>query len=103
MSYLNFGVHVFCPEGVLSDSEEDRGPEAVAQQNTTCVWSSKCKQSTEQGGYSSEASTERGEGTGSTDNLLMFCIILTRWSYRYVPTKTAETHKNIQDWFISES
>ncbi|XP_026174473.1 synaptotagmin-14b isoform X2 [Mastacembelus armatus] len=44
-------------EGVLSDSEEDRGAEADAQQNTTSVWSS--KQSTEQGGYSSEASSER--------------------------------------------
>ncbi|XP_044232869.1 synaptotagmin-14b isoform X1 [Thunnus albacares] len=46
-------------EGVLSDSEEDRGPEAAAQQNTTSAWSSKRKQSTEQGGYSSEASSER--------------------------------------------
>uniref|UniRef100_A0A3Q1K422 C2 domain-containing protein n=1 Tax=Anabas testudineus TaxID=64144 RepID=A0A3Q1K422_ANATE len=60
MSDLNHGVHVFCPEGVLSDSEEDRDPEAVAQQNTTSVWSSKRKQSTEQGGFSSEASSERG-------------------------------------------
>ncbi|XP_041661623.1 synaptotagmin-14b isoform X2 [Cheilinus undulatus] len=48
------------PEGVLSDSEEDKGPEATAQQNTTAsVWSSKRKQSTELGGYSSEASSER--------------------------------------------
>ncbi|XP_038582259.1 synaptotagmin-14b isoform X1 [Micropterus salmoides] len=47
------------PEGVLSDSEEDKGPEAVAQQNTTSVWGNKHKQSTEQGGYSSEASSER--------------------------------------------
>ncbi|XP_068564438.1 synaptotagmin-14b isoform X2 [Cebidichthys violaceus] len=46
-------------EGVLSDSEEDKGPEAVAQQNTTSAWSNACKQSTEQGGYSSEASSER--------------------------------------------
>ncbi|XP_076612677.1 synaptotagmin-14b isoform X1 [Chaetodon auriga] len=46
-------------EGVLSDSEEDKDPEAVAQQNTTSVWSNKRKQSTEQGGYSSEASSER--------------------------------------------
>lgn len=52
---------MFCPEGVLSDSEEDRGPEAAAQQNTTSVWSSKRKQSSEQGGYSSEASSEQGE------------------------------------------
>lgn len=50
-----------CPEGVLSDSEEDKGPEAVAQQNTTSAWSGKRKQSNEQGGYSSEASSERGE------------------------------------------
>lgn len=50
---------MFCPEGVLSDSEEEKGPEAVAQQNTTSVWSN--KPSTEQGGYSSEASSERGE------------------------------------------
>lgn len=73
MSDLNHGVHVFCPEGVLSDSEEDRDPEAVAQQNTTSVWSSKRKQSTEQGGFSSEASSERGEEIG-TNNLFMFCI-----------------------------
>lgn len=70
----------------MSDSEEDRGPEALAQQNTTSVWSS--KQSTEQGVFSSEASSERGEGIGSTNNLLMLYI---------VPTKAAETHKNIQD------
>ncbi|KAM6906055.1 synaptotagmin-14-like [Lycodopsis pacificus] len=46
-------------EGVLSDSEEDKGPEAVAQQNATSAWSNECKQSTEQGGYSSDASGER--------------------------------------------
>ncbi|XP_035000602.1 synaptotagmin-14 isoform X2 [Hippoglossus stenolepis] len=45
-------------EGVLSDSEEDRGLEATAQQNTTSAWSSERKQSSEQGGYSSEASSE---------------------------------------------
>ncbi|XP_019965311.2 synaptotagmin-14b isoform X1 [Paralichthys olivaceus] len=45
-------------EGVLSDSEEDRGLEATAQQNTTSAWSSEHKQPTEQGGYSSEASSE---------------------------------------------
>ncbi|KAE8286687.1 Synaptotagmin-14 Synaptotagmin XIV [Larimichthys crocea] len=49
-------------EGVVSDSEEEKGPEAVAQQNTTSAWSSKHKQSNEQGGYSSEASSERGRG-----------------------------------------
>lgn len=52
---------MFSPEGVVSDSEEEKGPEAVAQQNTTSAWSSKHKQSNEQGGYSSEASSERGE------------------------------------------
>ncbi|XP_022076896.2 synaptotagmin-14-like isoform X2 [Acanthochromis polyacanthus] len=46
-------------EGVLSDSEEEGSPEAVAQQNTTSAWSSKCKPSAEQGGYSSEGSSER--------------------------------------------
>ncbi|XP_044024800.1 synaptotagmin-14b isoform X2 [Siniperca chuatsi] len=46
-------------EGVLSDSEEDKGPEAVAQQNTASEWGNKRTQSTEQGGYSSEASSER--------------------------------------------
>uniref|UniRef100_A0AAQ5Y679 Synaptotagmin XIVb n=1 Tax=Amphiprion ocellaris TaxID=80972 RepID=A0AAQ5Y679_AMPOC len=46
-------------EGVLSDSEEEGSPEAVAQQSTTSAWSSKCKQSAEQGGYSSEGSSER--------------------------------------------
>ncbi|XP_068432701.1 synaptotagmin-14b isoform X2 [Clinocottus analis] len=48
-------------EGVVSDSEEDRGPEAAAQKNTTSAWSNKSKQSAEQGGDSSEASSERGE------------------------------------------
>lgn len=62
--------HVFCPERVLSDSEE-----ALAQQNTTSVWSS--KQATEQGGFSSEASSERGEGIGSTDNLLLLNTALS--------------------------
>ncbi|XP_029966739.1 synaptotagmin-14b [Salarias fasciatus] len=48
------------PEGTLSDSEEDRGPaEAAAQQNATSAWSGGRKQSAEQGGYSSEASSER--------------------------------------------
>ncbi|XP_068432702.1 synaptotagmin-14b isoform X3 [Clinocottus analis] len=46
-------------EGVVSDSEEDRGPEAAAQKNTTSAWSNKSKQSAEQGGDSSEASSER--------------------------------------------
>ncbi|XP_030577455.1 synaptotagmin-14-like isoform X2 [Archocentrus centrarchus] len=46
-------------EGVLSDSEEDRVQEDKAQQNTTSAWSATRKQSTEHGGYSSEASSER--------------------------------------------
>ncbi|XP_071384152.1 synaptotagmin-14-like [Centroberyx affinis] len=46
-------------EGGASDSEEDRGPEAVAQQKTVSAWDNKRKKSTEQGGYSSEASSER--------------------------------------------
>ncbi|XP_077949222.1 uncharacterized protein LOC120807951 isoform X1 [Gasterosteus aculeatus] len=46
-------------EGVLSDSEEDKGPEAVAQQSPTSAWSHQCKQSSQQGGCSSEASSER--------------------------------------------
>ncbi|CAN9507902.1 unnamed protein product [Ophioblennius macclurei] len=47
-------------EGTLSDSEEERGPaEAAAQQNATSAWSGGRKQSAEQGGYSSEASSER--------------------------------------------
>uniref|UniRef100_A0A673AW87 Synaptotagmin XIVb n=1 Tax=Sphaeramia orbicularis TaxID=375764 RepID=A0A673AW87_9TELE len=50
-------LFVLHPEGVLSDSEEDKGPESGAQQSSASVWSR--KQSTEQGGYSSEASSER--------------------------------------------
>ncbi|XP_039454451.1 synaptotagmin-14b isoform X2 [Oreochromis aureus] len=46
-------------EGVLSDSEEDRVPEGEAQQKTTSAWSSTRKQSSEHGGYSSEASSEQ--------------------------------------------
>ncbi|XP_034554803.1 synaptotagmin-14b isoform X2 [Notolabrus celidotus] len=49
-------------EGVVSDSEEDKdkGPEETTQQNSTAsAWSNKRKQSAEQAGYSSEASSER--------------------------------------------
>lgn len=60
---------MFCSEGVLSDSEEDRGPEVMAQQNTTSVWSS--KQSAEQEGYSSEASSECGESA--------YCTVLSHF------------------------
>lgn len=49
---------MLCLEAVLSDCEEDKAPEAVAQQNTPSVWGS--RQFTEQGGHSSEAS-EHGE------------------------------------------
>ncbi|KAM9355858.1 synaptotagmin-14-like, partial [Pholidichthys leucotaenia] len=45
------------PEGVLSDSEEDRVSEA--QQNSTFVWSSKGQQAAEQGEYNSEVSNEQ--------------------------------------------
>ncbi|KAM8832764.1 synaptotagmin-14b isoform 3-T5 [Spinachia spinachia] len=52
-------------EGVLSDSEEDKGPEALAQQKPTSAWSRQCKQSSQMGGYSSEASSEpAADGTG---------------------------------------
>ncbi|KAM8832763.1 synaptotagmin-14b isoform 2-T4 [Spinachia spinachia] len=51
-------------EGVLSDSEEDKGPEALAQQKPTSAWSRQCKQSSQMGGYSSEASSEPADGTG---------------------------------------
>ncbi|KAM4521934.1 synaptotagmin-14b isoform 1-T1 [Odontesthes bonariensis] len=46
-------------DGSVSDSEEEKGPEASTQQNATSAWSSKSKQSSEQGGYSSEASSEQ--------------------------------------------
>lgn len=76
---MNWSVRVFFAEGVVSDSEEDKGPEAVAQQDTTSVWSSKRKQSTEQGGYSSEASSERGE------DMHVYCThFLTVNSLKYV-------------------
>ncbi|XP_068198078.1 synaptotagmin-14b isoform X2 [Antennarius striatus] len=57
-------------EAVLSDSEEDKGPEtathrnaASAQRNAASAWSS--KQSAEQGGYSSEASSDQEEAANS--------------------------------------
>lgn len=58
---MNKSLRVVCPEGVLSDSEEEKGPEDAAPQNKTSAWSNKSKQSTEQGGYISEASSGRGE------------------------------------------
>ncbi|XP_033991460.1 synaptotagmin-14b isoform X3 [Trematomus bernacchii] len=58
LSHLN-GLKNRHPEGVLSDSEEEKGPEDAAPRNKTSAWSNKSKQSTEQGGYSSEASSGR--------------------------------------------
>ncbi|KAM9704560.1 synaptotagmin-14-like [Menidia menidia] len=47
-------------DGNVSDSEEEeKGPEASTQQNSTSGWSSKNKESSELGGYSSEASSEQ--------------------------------------------
>ncbi|XP_074541474.1 synaptotagmin-14b isoform X1 [Halichoeres trimaculatus] len=49
-------------EGVLSDSEEEKEPEpeeTIQQNSTASAWSNKRKQSAEQAGYSSEASSER--------------------------------------------
>lgn len=43
----------------MSDSEEDKGPEAAVQQDMASAWSS--KEPAEQGGYSSEASSEHGQ------------------------------------------
>ncbi|KAM4713137.1 synaptotagmin-14b [Anableps anableps] len=43
---------------VVSNSEEEKSPEGMTQQNITSAWS-KGKQSSEQGGYSSEASSEQ--------------------------------------------
>lgn len=76
---------MLCPEGVLSDSEEDKGPEAVAQQNTTSAWSNKRKQSAEQGGYSSEASSGRGESTLSYTTQTLHII-------KHKGYKTHKTH-----------
>lgn len=73
------------PEGILSDSEEDRGPEAMAQQNATSVWSS--EQSPEQRCDSSEASSEHGERP--------YCWILSHFysaRRKYSPAKMAATH-----------
>lgn len=50
----------FILEAVLSESEEDKAPEAEAQQSATSAWSSS-KKSGEAGGYSSEASSEHGQ------------------------------------------
>lgn len=58
---MNLSADMSRTDGAVSDSEEEKTPEAVTQQNSTSAWS-KSKQSDEQGGYSSEASSEQGEG-----------------------------------------
>ncbi|XP_013875432.1 synaptotagmin-14 [Austrofundulus limnaeus] len=45
-------------DGAVSDSEEEKSPGAVTQQNPTSAWS-QSNQCDEQGGYSSEASSEQ--------------------------------------------
>lgn len=57
---MNTTVDVSRTDGALSDSEEEKTPGAASQQNSTSAWS-KSKRSDEQGGYSSEASSEQGE------------------------------------------
>ncbi|XP_068609954.1 synaptotagmin-14-like [Brachionichthys hirsutus] len=52
-------------EGVLSGSEEEKGPEVIAQRDAASAWSGKHKPSAEQGGSSSEASVGRGEDANS--------------------------------------
>lgn len=69
------------PEGGSSDSEEERGTEAVAQQKTVSSWDNKCKQSTEQGGYSSEASSERGEIMHMYSTIFFFPSLFFRHFY----------------------
>uniref|UniRef100_A0A674PL75 Synaptotagmin XIVb n=1 Tax=Takifugu rubripes TaxID=31033 RepID=A0A674PL75_TAKRU len=51
-------------EGLVSESEEDKGPEAAVQQDMASAWSS--KESAEQGGYSSEASSEHASSIRTT-------------------------------------
>lgn len=50
-----------CAEAVLSDSEEDRHQKVAVQRKTTSAWSSERTPSSEKEGYSSEASSDRGE------------------------------------------
>ena len=45
----------------MSDSEEDRDPEAQIPQKPVSAWDNKPKQSADQEGYSSEASSGHGE------------------------------------------
>ncbi|XP_047184480.1 synaptotagmin-14 isoform X2 [Scophthalmus maximus] len=60
LSHLS-GYNSSQPEGVLSDSEDDRGLEAAAQQSSTSAWSGDRKQSTGQGADGSEASGEQAD------------------------------------------
>lgn len=50
-----------CPAGGASDSEEDRDPEAQIPQKPVSAWDNKHKQSADQEGYSSEASSGQSE------------------------------------------
>ena len=56
----NAHLHI-CPAGGVSDSEEDRDPEAQIPQKPVSAWDNKSKQSADQEGYSSEASSGHGE------------------------------------------
>lgn len=47
--------------GATSDSEEDRDPEAQISQKPVSAWDNKHKQSADQEGYSSEASSGQSE------------------------------------------
>lgn len=55
----------------MSDSEDEKAPEAEAQQSAPSVWSSS-KKSGELGGYSSEASSEHGQ-PAHNDSALWKC------------------------------
>lgn len=67
-----------CTDGVVSNSEEEKSPEGVTQQNITSAWS-KGKQSSEQGGYSSEASSEQGETAHMVFSLVMQHLFEPVW------------------------
>lgn len=54
---------MFLTEEVASGSEEEKDPEAATPENLAFAWSGRSKQSSEQDGFSSEASSEQGEGT----------------------------------------
>ncbi|XP_061602492.1 synaptotagmin-14b [Cololabis saira] len=50
-------------DGVVSESEEEKSPEGMKQENTKSAWSSKSQESNGQGGYSSEASSDHAVNT----------------------------------------